>query len=62
MSQSAMEKQKQMFHVRRVQSKFLIGFADLEDPVTQMIRETNKIVGRTADKVGELQKDIIEHR
>jgi len=62
MSQSTVEKQKQLFHVRRVQSKFLIGFADLEDSVTNMIKETNKIVGRTADKVGELQKDIVEHR
>lgn len=40
----------------------MVGFDDLEDPVTKIIHENNSLVGRMADKVGELQKEIIEHR
>jgi hypothetical protein len=55
-------KAQQTFHVRRVETKYLCGFKDLEESVVKIIMENNGLTKQLNDKVSELTREIAEHK
>lgn len=51
-----------LYHSRRKNTKYRVGFEDLEEPVVNLIKETRKEMYLMHDKIKELQKEVLDYK
>lgn len=55
-------KVQQTFHLRRMQTKYLCGFSDMDEQVVSMIKENNSLTKQQHDRVQEFSRELAEHK